>query len=263
MKNKISIIIPVASLKTKEELELFHNALNSIDSQTTKPNDVVVVIPKEYKELISDKTYSFKLNIVSNNKDTSFGSQVNLGTSKAKGTHVMIMGMDDLLADFYIEEVYKYIENDEANTFLPLVMNVTDKGFSHLSNEIIWSQSFYNVEGIVDLESLKQIDNFLIYGMVVPKNNFIELGGVKPSIKLSYAKETLMRLVHNGMTIRVIPKMGYQRLVGREGSLTKQSESMSFNEIRFWLDLPQTEYLHLTDRNIAFDDKSVDNAEEK
>lgn len=260
MKNKISIIIPVETLKTESYLNMLYSALDSVDKQTVKPHEVVVVVPKSEKQSMNtDVTYSFKLNIVSNTTgDYSFGAQVNLGAAKAKGTHIMILGMDDLLAPFYVEETYNYIEKDDYNTFLPVVINVTKEGFSHLSNDIAWSQSFYNIEGEVDVNSAKQYDGFLIYGMTIPKERFIELGGIKPSIKLSYAKETLMRLADNEMKIKVIPKLGYQRLVGREGSLSAEAETMNFNEIRFWLELPNEEYLHLTDRNIAYHDKSVD-----
>lgn len=258
MKNNITAIIPVLSIKTKEEKKLLHKAILSFSKQTQKVDDLMIVLPTAQEEEFNKEFGDTHVTLVLNDGDTSFGGQVNYGASQVKTTHMLVMGMDDELAPFYIELVSKYVQEEtDNNVFLPIVLNIEAKKVVGLSNELAWAQSFYNEEGIVDLDSAKVSESFGIYGMVMEVKQFIEVGGIKPSIKVSFAQEALMRFADNGLRIRVVPKLGYQRLIGRKGSLTKSYESMTFDEVKFWLELSKEEYKFITDREIVYDDKTT------
>lgn len=260
MKNKISLIIPVLSLEL--ESDLLKNALDSVEKQKVKPHEVLIVLPTSEKQFINKidfDEYSFKHSVIYNSKDTSFGSQVNVGVNKSKGTHVMIMGVDDEISDFYVSLVYKYLEQNPDEIYLPLTINFNEDKFLGLSNEIAWAESFANTQGVIDFDAAKRYPHFSIYGIVVKKDKFIEFGGIKPSIKLTFNQETLLRFSDNGMIINVIPRLCYKRLIGRENSLSKSYSDMSFDEVSFWTLLPEEEYKFITDRNIVYKDIS-DNA---
>ena len=129
--------------------------------------------------------------------------------------------IDDEYSFIWFKNVREYIKyHPECDGFLPLVVDVDEKGlFVGYTNEATFAASF-NVEiGILTNELLNEYQNFQSSGMVFKKSLVENFGGFKPSQKLTFVYEFLLRLTHNGVKIMTIPKIGYKHINLREDSI--------------------------------------------
>ena len=90
--------------------------------------------------------------------------------------------------------------------------------------------------------------------MVMRKDMYQKVGGLKPSIRQTFIYEFLLRVTYNSVKTMVIPKLGYRHTNGREGSLFDMNKNeISVEESKFWFDLAQSEFYYTTDREITYD----------
>ena len=95
--------------------------------------------------------------------------------------------------------------------------------------------------------------NFNASGGVFKTDEFLNIGGLKGSMKLVFWYEFLMRALYKGKKIFVIPKIGYYHLANRPDSLTaKYIETMDEREADWWIDLAKKEYFFPQDRKKAY-----------
>jgi hypothetical protein len=152
---------------------------------------------------------------------------------------------------------YKKAHTD-VNIFLPIVVNINDAGdFMGLTNEPVWAQQFSDEKGILDQGSLLRYENFSINGMAINTEDYLDYGGFKPSIKMTFVYEFLLRATHNASRIMTIPKIGYQHLNLRKGGLFANiQETMGMVEADFWKRCAKKEYLWPNDRKITFEQET-------
>ena len=80
---------------------------------------------------------------------------------------------------------------------------------------------------------------------------FINAGGFKSNIELTFQYELLLRMLNNGAVIYTIPKVGYMHLAVREDSLfNKYSKTLTLNQRKFWFNVAKKEYSFFADREI-------------
>jgi len=258
----ITIIIPIHELKNDYEKSLFKNALISVDKQKTKPDTIMVVIPKgnkELKESINEtikeaNVSSFSL-IIENEGETDFQSQLNKGVSECKTEWFSLLEFDDELSIKWIENVIKYRDSHtDVEMFLPIVIDINENNeFIGLTNEVAWANSFSDELGILDNNALLSFQNFNIDGMVIKCSTYIENGGLKKNMKLTFIYEFLLRLTFKGTRLMVIPRFGYKHINQRKDSLfSNYRETMLPNEANFWLNQAKKEYYFVDDREITF-----------
>jgi hypothetical protein len=115
--------------------------------------------------------------------------------------------------------------------------------------------------GILSNDLLMTYQNFQSSGMVIRKNTFNENGGFKPSIKLTFVYEFLLRLTYNSAKIMTIPRIGYKHMNMREGSIFWNYKygqpSLTENEIKFWLESAKKEHFFTSDREIKYVSETV------
>lgn len=258
-KSNISVIIPVHSLSTEEDKELLNLAISSVEKQKVLPSELLIVIAKSEKDKLEMPDSKLNVRVIINSGDTSFQSQLNLGVASAKSEWITFLEYDDELSSIWLDNATKYIEKkSDVGMFIPIVVGVKPDGaFLGFTNEVLWANQFSNEMGILDLDILKDYQNFSIDGMVIKKSVYENLGGLKSSIKLSFITEFLMRLTYNGIRIMTIPKIGYKHVDDREGSLFNGYKTMDPEEIKFWQELATREYFHTTDRKIQYEKTEV------
>ena len=103
-------------------------------------------------------------------------------------------------------------------------------------------------------------------GSVFNTDDWNEVGGLKPSIKLTFWYEYMLRATNKDQKIFVVPKVGYNHYMGRKDSLTENyRNNMSKEEQEFWFKLAKKEYFFKEDRNKTFENQSEvdDNVEEE
>ena len=264
MENKISlsVILPIKSAKAKDFDELFGKAINSLKEQKVDFEELVIVHTQEETLITVLDNYDFgNINVtkVLWDKEPNYASQVNYGIEKAKGTWVSLFEFDDEYSSIWFKNVKKYSESyPDVQMFLPVVVEVDDKGmFAGFTNEATFAANFTQEMGFLTNETLQDYQNFQTAGSVFKKSVIEDFGGFKPSIKLTFVYEFLLRMTYNSLRIMTIPKLGYKHTSMREGSIfwnyKNGDDIMSENEVKFWISTAKKEYFFKDDRNINYE----------
>ena len=256
--NKTTVILPIH--KMDDTLSpLFEKAIKSIELQKVKPEEVIVVTAKGVKvneEILKD----LKHRVVVNEGETDFCSQINFGVEQVKTPFFSILEVDDEYSKIWFDNVNKHIEAyEETEVFLPIVLDVTPEGrFLHFSNEPVWAKDFSDKLGFLDNDSLLNFPNFQLSGAVIKVDAFKAVGGLKPSIKLHFIYEFLLRMTYYDKKIMTVPKLGYKKTNMRPDSLffnyqNNESTKLDVIEARFWFNTARKECYFKQDRGIKFD----------
>lgn len=258
----VSVIVPINSRKQRDFETYYERAIKSVQIQHTQPLEVIVVHSDEdgLKQTLENIDYSgLTVNFVENKGKTDFSSQVNLGVENAKGDYISILEFDDEYSTIWFKNVKRFIEAyPEVDAFLPLVVDTDDKGmFVGFTNEATFAASLNSEIGYLTNDVLMNYQNFQTSGMVVKKSTYTDNGGFKPSFKLTFVYEFLLRLTYNSAQIMTIPRIGYKHMNFREGSIfwsyKNGQNSITDDEVSFWIESAKKEHFFTADRDIKYE----------
>jgi glycosyltransferase involved in cell wall biosynthesis len=263
MKNtlSLSVILPIKSSKAKDFDEFFEKAISSLKNQQTKFEELVIIHSQEESLINFLNGYDFgDLNVTKLlwDKEPNYSDQVNYGIKNAKGEWVSLFEFDDEYSSIWFKNVQKYIESfPEVQMFLPVVVETDEKGlFAGFTNEATFAANFSQEMGILTNDTLQDYQNFQTAGSVFKKSIVEDFGGFKPSVKLTFIYEFLLRLTYNSVLIMTIPRLGYKHVNLREGSIFwnyKFGENkMVEDEVKFWIQAAKREYFFTDDRSIKY-----------
>lgn len=262
-KTNISVIIPVHELNDLTKT-LFANAVTSVKEQIVKPDELIIVVPKDSEVSSFMKSFDFSdfknsVVIAENDGATDFATQINFGVTKVTSEWFSILEFDDEYSKIWFKNVVAYRRaHENMELFMPIVVDVDGGGqFIGFTNEAVWANSFSDVMGVLDNNALLAYQNFNIDGMVIKKSVYEEFGGFKPSIKLTFIYEFLLRMTFKDVKVMVIPRFGYKHINQRAGSLfSSYREKLDPVEARWWLNLAKKEYYNKKDRNITYEEQT-------
>ena len=259
-KTDISVILPIHELDdvTKNSLS---NAIKSVELQIVRPDELIIVTPKggdvsKYVKNLDFGEIKDIVTIVENDGETDFCSQINFGVAAAKSEWISILEYDDEYAKIWFKNAVEYREaHPNVDLFLPIVIDVDSEGrFIGFTNEAVWANSFSDELGVLDNNALLAYQNFNIDGMVVRKSTYEDMGKLKPSIKLTFIYEFLLRLTFKDVRIMTVPKFGYKHVNQRPDSLfASYRETMNPTEAKWWLQTAKKEYYFQNDRKITYE----------
>jgi hypothetical protein len=257
----VSVILPIHTLKHKDFDILFDRAIKSLQIQSVDINELVIVHTDEDGLKIKLENYDYSgltVNLVENKGDFDFCTQTNLGVENAKSEWVSILEFDDEYSSIWFKNVKRFSESyPEFDSFLPLVVDTDEKGmFVGFTNEATFAASLNSEIGVLTNEVLMNYQNFQSSGMSIRKSTYLNAGGFKPSIKLTFVYELLLRLTYNSINIMTIPRIGYKHMNLREGSIfwnyKNGNKKVSDNEVSFWIELAKKEHFFVSDRKIKY-----------
>jgi len=257
----LSVILPIKSSKAKDFDEYFEKAISSLKNQQTKFEELVIIHTQEESLIDILNGYDFgDLNVTKLlwDKEQNYSDQVNYGIKNAKGEWVSLFEFDDEYSSIWFKNVQKYIESfPEVQMFLPVVVETDEKGlFAGFTNEATFAANFSQEMGILTNDTLQDYQNFQTAGSVFKKSIVEDFGGFKPSVKLTFIYEFLLRLTYNSVSIMTIPRLGYKHVNLREGSIFwnyKFGENkMIEDEVKFWIQAAKREYFFTDDRSIKY-----------
>jgi hypothetical protein len=259
--NTLSVILPVHSINNEIEEKYLHDAFGSVERQKQLPEELVIVIPKgsNVKTFIDNYTFEkVKVRVLENEGPTDFCSQVNFGVDNITTEFFTILEFDDLYSTIWFDNFYKYSEAyPNVDMFLPIVIDMTtDDKFIHFTNESIWAKDFTEKQGFLDNDTLLNFPKFQISGSVIRREQFNTVGKLKPSIKVQFGYEFLLRMSYYDKKIMTIPKLGYKKTNGRVNSLFWEYQNgetkVDVLENKFWYDTARKECYFKQDRNIKY-----------
>jgi hypothetical protein len=268
MENKfdVSVILPIKSSKTKDFDDYFNKAITSLKNQQTKINELVIVHTTETSLVDFLKSYDFNdinVKLLSWDSTPNYSAQINFGINNASSEWVSLFEFDDEYSSIWFKNVKKYAEiYNDVDAYMPLVVDVDTKGtFAGFTNEAVFAMNFTQEIGYLTNDTLHTYQNFQTAGMVIKKKVFNEYGKFKPSFKLTFIYELLLRLTYNSVKIMTIPKIGYKHVNFREGSIfwnyKNGEEILSDDEVKFWIQTAKKEYFFTEDRSIKYEPQNV------
>lgn len=258
MSNNITVIIPIHKLEEK----YFNGCIQSIKNQRTKPEQVLIVRSNDEELTKFLDSYDFEelketTKVIHNETgDYNFQSQINYGVEQCETEYFTFVEYDDEISPIWIKNGIEYIDAyPEVGVFLPIVYETDEKGqFISFTNESVWAKEFTEVSGFLDNNTLQKVQNFNFDGMIVKKDLFLEWGGLKTNMKLTFTYEFLLRMSYNDIPIMVIPKLGYKHVNNREGSLfVEYKNTIDILESKFWVNKAKKEYFFIEDREITYE----------
>lgn len=256
---QITTIVPIH--KYDETLkETLGNAFKSFyETSRNIPADLMIVGPKDVLDLVKADFVNGDAVYVEN-ENPWFSAQINAAVKKVKTDYFSILEYDDEYTPIWFDNVAKYIAaGDDIAVYLPLTEvfdhQHKEQGPIGYINEAVWASSFSEKLGYFDNECLQDYLIFNTTGGVFRTKDFIEVGGLKESMKLSFWYEFLLRAINKDKNVFVIPKVGYFHIVNRSDSLASEyAQTMSDRESEFWVELARKEYLYKTDRKKTYEE---------
>jgi hypothetical protein len=263
MENKLnlSVILPLKSALSKDFNEFFDKCITSLKIQQVPFNDLIIVHTKE--EQLKNYLESFDFGGINVKKvefsgEPNFCSQVNYGVENSDSEFISVLEFDDEYSGIWFKNVKKYQDAyPDVDAFLPIVVDIDNKNmFAGFTNEATFANNFSQEVGFLTNESLHQYQNFQSSGMVLKRNAFIEFGGFKSSMILTFVYEFLLRLTYNSVKIMSIPKIGYKHINLRQDSIFWDykfgNSKLSEQEVKFWISAAKKEYFFTSERDIKF-----------
>lgn len=262
----LSIILPIKSSLAKDFDSYFDKAIKSILSNSVLPKELVIVHTKEENLISYLDGYDFSgltVNKYEYSEEPNYSSQVNLGISKSTGEWISFFEFDDEYSPVWFKNVKKYASHyPEVKGFLPIVVDIDEKStFAGFTNEATFAANFTQEIGFLTNDVLLDYQNFQSAGAVFKKSVLEDFGGFKPSMKLTFVYEFLLRLTYNSVSIMTIPKIGYKHMNLREGSIfwnyKNGTDRMVEDEVRFWIQTAKKEHFFVDDRSIKYEPQTT------
>lgn len=264
MENKIllSVILPIKSSKARNFDEFFDKAIQSILNQSLTLDELVIVHTSEESLVEFINNYDFKgINVTKILWEDipNFCNQVNHGIKNSKNQWVSVLEFDDEYSSIWFKNVKKYIDvYPNVQMFLPVVVDTDEKGiFAGFTNEATFAANFTQEISILTNEVLQNYQNFQTSGSVFNKKIIEDFGGFKPSMKLTFVYEFLLRMTYNSVLIMTIPRLGYKHTNLREGSIFWNykygEEKVLDDEVKFWVQSAKKEQFFTEDRSIKYE----------
>ena len=260
----VTIIIPVHEYNDTVDA-LLRKALESVSDCRKEFKDghlpVVIVAPRKLDDVLTHSDiYQFipETKIIWNEGNTDFCSMINFGVDNISTDYFSILEYDDTYRKKWFKLANDYFYGNESiSIFLPLNAIHTGHKNWQFGNEFGLSNAFITDDvddtddvGIINFKRIEKCSVFNLTGAIFNRNDFIKVGKYKPSIKVAFNYELLLRLTNKGLKCMVVPKEGYVHEIGREGSLTDTyNKTLSDDEINKWFELAFREYVYDTDRN--------------
>lgn len=233
------------------------NALKSIKDSVDADYSVILVGPKAVLEQATEMVKKIKLldvtKLVENDNTDPF-VQINTAVMRCTTPYFCIVEYDDEVSPFWGKRAKEYGENG-ASVLLSLIEFCSADVPVSFGNELAWDTAFADEHnlGYIDMEQLNTYMDFVASGAFIKTEDFISIGGLKPSLKIAAWYEFLLRCCYKHKDIYVVPKLGYKHRLDTENSYSDISKNEIGQEEGAWLiTTAKQEYFFKEDRNKKF-----------
>jgi hypothetical protein len=257
MKN-ITVILPLHKLDDDYKVML-DNALTSVE-QFHDDVKLSIVCPSNLKKELENISEKLEIEIIVNDGQIDFCSQINLGIDKCDTEWFSILEVDDEYKTIWLKSINDYVKiYKDVDVFLPIVKDINPEGkFTSFTNESAWAYGFTEMQGFIDNEVLLDFQNYQISGGLYRTKVIKENGSLKENIKLTFGYEFFLRLTHNGVRVMTVPKVGYQHVNMRDDSLfweykNNDSNKLTEPEVKFWLETAKKEFFFKNKRDVKYE----------
>lgn len=194
--------------------------------------------------------------LINTSEHFDFCSQINFAVNFVKQTYsdcsfFSILEFDDEYSPKWFKMAADYYNgNEDVSVFLPVnILHTSDSDNFNFVNELVLATSFSNELGFIDFDCLQNCSLFNLTGGIFNIDDFLSVGGFKPSIEVAFNYEFLLRTTSKGLRVMVVPKEGYYHIMDRKGSLTDYyTHNIDDETMQKWFELAKREYKFDEDR---------------
>lgn len=252
----ITYIIPIHKWDQIVE-EYLEDAVTSASQQIYTDGDRIMLVgPKSVIDSAENicKTYAPKYIVQKvENDDTDFFVQINKAVFACVTPFFTILEFDDTFCKYWNEVMQKYAS--KSAFLIPVNLLMKENKPYTLANELALSSSFAGDEGIgvIDVEALKNYVEFNLTGGLFKTEDFIAIGGLKPSLKFTAWYEFMLRAAYQNKPIFVVPKMAYKHTINRPNSFMETiNDTVQENEAEWLIKAAMQEYFFKEDRHKTY-----------
>ena len=240
----IAIIIPVHEYNENIE-QMLKRAISSVPTGF----DVRISCKNGLSEQFSNLKEINNVNITiyenKESEDSSFQTLVNQAVGDSKW--FSILEFDDEYTYNWLNNVSEYINfKPDVNAFFVLedLFDFNTNEYIGVKNEAAWASSFSNEIGYIDYDCLESYYDFYPTGCVFNTEDWLEVGGLKNDIDLTFWYEFMLRFTNNDKKIYVIPKVCYNHYVIRENSLHDiYVKTMDSEKAEHWFNVAKEQHI--------------------
>ena len=109
-KNSVDVIIPV-----KERYNLLINALKSVEKQTLKPNNVIIIDDCSDEKINNFPKFSYNIILIRNKSNMGPSFSCNIGAKKSKSDYIAILETDDLWEKTKLEKQFNLAKQNNLD----------------------------------------------------------------------------------------------------------------------------------------------------
>ena len=243
----IAIIIPVHDYNENIE-QMLKRAISSVPTGFDVRISCKNGLSAQFSNLKEINNVNITIYENKESEDSSFQTLVNQAVGDSKW--FSILEFDDEYTPIWKDNVIKYINfKPDVSAFFVLedLFDFNSGEYIGVKNEAPWASSFSNEIGYIDYECLDSFFDFYPTGCVFNTEDWIEVGGLKPSIELTFWYEFMLRMTNNDKKIYVIPKVGYNHYVNRENSLFDiYSKTLTNEDAKQWFNTAKEKHTSIS-----------------
>lgn len=259
-KMDITVILPIHKYDTSYD-SMLHDSLETLRYSGKNKEVTLMIVAKkdDFDKYTSVDKKSVKFVEVKDGEPTSFQHLVNLGVKECNTEYFTVLEVDDKFTENAFSNAELYLDSEYRASIMLFLTEAVDyetreNGSIGYLNEAAWANGFSDVIGTIDAESISDYFTFNLTGSIIKKDDFLSVGGLKESMKMTFWYEFALRALKYGLTMFVIPKVGYLHTINRGDSLSDAyAKSMSEEEATWWIDLAKKEYFYKEDRNKVYE----------
>ncbi|MCQ9122619.1 glycosyltransferase family 2 protein [Rodentibacter caecimuris] len=180
-----SIIVP--SYNRKSEIPAL---LESLNHQTNKDFEVVIIDDNSQDPVVVAKFYPFKVNVIRNETNQGAAESRNIGARAATGEWLLFLDDDDRFAENKCEKLAEVISEQPAINFIyhPAKCEMINEGFSYVTKPIPPQE--ISVERILLANKIGGMPM-----VAVKKDLFLKIGGLSTALRSLEDYDFLLKLV--------------------------------------------------------------------
>jgi glycosyltransferase involved in cell wall biosynthesis len=166
----VSVILPIKSSSSPWFEEYFKKCIESIKTQKTQINELVIVHCDESSLIEFLNSFDFgDLNVVKHKwtDEPNYAKQINHGVRASSSEWISLFEFDDEYSTIWFKNVKNYVKYyPEVGAFLPIVVDIDEKGiFAGFTNEAVFALNISEEMGYLNNDTLQQFQNFQLSGM--------------------------------------------------------------------------------------------------
>ena len=250
----ITLILPVKGIELQSDKDLLKEVVRSINEQTNSDFELLIAANNTEKDVVMEICADLKCTPLKYFYDGEVKYQ-NLMTTLVENINnpfFAVVEQDDFLMPTFVQRFYDcdHLTQSKAVIMtLPLEIN-NNGGVMGVRNESFWAVNANDKIGELSYGvAKKNIQNISLDGAYISVAKFKEYGGFKDKIEIFFPQELVLRMLHKGEEMSVVPKILLKHRVNRVGSYFDVcSKTMDEEQRRIYYDKMFKE--HLTNKNL-------------